>query len=178
MTTTREVDGERIASGLYRHIRSGGIYTVLGLVRHHETGKAMVIYYSHAHGTVNTRPLHGFVGPKGCSDPDGFAERFEFITSEFMMGPHPATLMETEASLLTLLGVAVDPTELWTSQTLLRNFSIFEAALAGVGKPLAGEPKTLNLAGTDDRLAAAVLALERALEVLRKEQFERAKPRQ
>lgn len=109
----REVDGMTLAPGLYRHIGSGGFYTVFGLVRHHETGKAMVLYYSHGHGTLNTRPLHGFATSR-CSDPDGFANRFELYDNGF---------------------AGVPPVVLWTSTTLLRNFALFDAALVGVGKP-------------------------------------------
>jgi hypothetical protein len=120
MTTTREVGGMCITPGLYRHTKSGGLYTVLGLVRHHETGNPMVVYYSHGHGSVSTRPLHGFTGPR-CADPDGFAERFTLVskapTTNGCMPLDPASLV------------------LWTSETLLRNFALFEAALAGVGQP-------------------------------------------
>jgi hypothetical protein len=126
MTTTREVGGMTIIPGVYRHTKSGGIYTVFGLVRHHETGHPMVIYYSHSHGTLSTRPLHGFVGPR-CADPDGFAERFEFISSDPTTNGAP---------------LDVPSFELWTSETLLRNFALFEAALAGVGgrRPAAANP--------------------------------------
>jgi hypothetical protein len=119
MATTREVGGMPLTPGLYRHTKSGDLYTVLGLVRHHETGNPMVVYYSHKHGSVSTRPLHGFVGPR-CSDPDGFAERFEFLAD--------ATFPAASSSNLPV-------TVRWTSATLLRNFDLFEAALGGVGNP-------------------------------------------
>lgn len=118
MTTTREVAGMKLMPGLYRHIKSGCFYTALGLVRHHETGKPMVIYYSHGHGTLSTRPLHGFVTSR-CSDPDGFADRFELVAD--------ATRGHA--------GPGLPATEIWTSDTLLRNFALFDAALVGVGQP-------------------------------------------
>ena len=66
----REINvGMTITPGLYRHTKSEGLYTVFCLVRHHETGNPMVVYYSHGHGSVSTRPLHGFTGTR-CSDPD------------------------------------------------------------------------------------------------------------
>jgi hypothetical protein len=109
--TTREVGGIRLPTGLYRHIRSGGLYTVLGLVRHHETGHPMVIYYSHGHGTLSTRPLHPLATSR-CSDPDGFEGRFEYLADA---SPAAAVV-------------------LWVSDTLLRNFALFDAALTGVGQ--------------------------------------------
>lgn len=116
MATTREVDGKSLGHGLYRHKKSGGLYTVLGLIRHHETGHAMVVYYSHGHGSVSTRPLWGFEGAR-CSDPDGFLgtptgpfERFEAVT------------------------LPNQPTEHWVCNTLCRNFDLFETALQGVSK--------------------------------------------
>jgi hypothetical protein len=127
MATTREVGGMTIAPGLYRHAKSGDFYTVLGLVRHHETGNPMVVYYSHKHGSVSTRPLHGFVGPR-CSDPDGFAERFEFI-ADAISPPPPVS------------SPVLPATVRWTSATLLRNFDLFEAALGGVGNPPEGNER-------------------------------------
>ncbi|HMI84858.1 MAG TPA: DUF1653 domain-containing protein [Polyangiaceae bacterium] len=120
MTTTREVGGMTLTRGLYKHTKSGGLYTVLGLVRHHETGNPMVVYYSHGHGSVSTRPLYGFVGPR-CSDPDGFADRFELISKT----PSTNGRVPLDSSSVVL----------WTSETLLRNFALFEAALSGVGPP-------------------------------------------
>jgi hypothetical protein len=159
MTTTREVGGWQITPGLYRHIKSGGLYTVFGLVRHHETGTPMVVYYSHQHGSVSTRPIHGFTTPR-CSDPDGFVERFALITDR------PGSVGQPPLD-------GLQPTLLWTSATLLRNFELFEAALGGVGKP--PEAKSGASDAGDDHLAAVVAELEHALEMLRKEQFERAK---
>lgn len=123
MTTTREVSGIPFDPGLYRHTKSGGLYTALGIVRHHETGQPMVVYFSHTHGSVSTRPLYGFVGPR-CSDPDGFADRFEYL----------ADASRTPA------GPGLPATVLWTNETLLRNFGLFEASLGGVGTP-PGNPR-------------------------------------
>lgn len=137
MTTTREVGGMNLAPGLYRHTKSGGLYTVFGLVRHHETGNPMVVYYSHGHGSVSTRPLYGFEGPR-CSDPDGFVERFEFVAN----------------------GAALSlPTVLWTHETLLRNFDLFEAALGGVGKP-PGETRIAHALGLLDIVQSRTRAIE------------------
>lgn len=116
MTTTREVAGIPFDPGLYRHTKSGGLYTALGVVRHHETGGPMVIYYSHTHGSVSTRPLYGFVGPR-CADPDGFAERFELITKS------PSIAVQLPDA------PAIDR---WRSETLLRNFDLLDAALLGI----------------------------------------------
>jgi hypothetical protein len=135
MTTTRKVDGASLTTGLYRHIRSGGLYTVLGLVRHHESGAPMVIYFSHGHGTLNTRPLRGFATSR-CSDPDGFAERFEFLAD--------ATVKRTPA------GQGVAAVVFWANDTLLRNFALFDAALVGVGKPPANVPPSSSGAKGDD----------------------------
>jgi hypothetical protein len=53
--------------GLYRHTVSGGLYTVEGLITHHEKRLPMVLYVSHKYGGRSTRPLLGWPG-----DPDGF----------------------------------------------------------------------------------------------------------
>jgi hypothetical protein len=53
--------------GLYRHTVSDGLYTVEGLVTHHEKRLPMVVYVSHTYGGRSTRPLLGWPG-----DPDGF----------------------------------------------------------------------------------------------------------
>lgn len=135
MTTTREVAGMTLAPGLYRHIKSGALYTVLGLVRHHETGKPMVLYYSHGHGTLSTRPLHGFATSR-CSDPDGFAERFELL-NEPRRAPDPES-------------PGVSAVVLWSNETLLRNFAMFDAALRGVGKPQVEGPVELMTASEED----------------------------
>jgi hypothetical protein len=55
--------------GVYLHRKSGGVYTVLGVVSHHETREQMVLYLSHANGSWNVRPLYGRPG-----DPDGFLD--------------------------------------------------------------------------------------------------------
>jgi Protein of unknown function (DUF1653) len=133
MTTTHEVGGMTLTPGLYRHIKSGALYTVLGLVRHHETSKPMVIYYSHGHGSLSTRPLHGFVTSR-CSDPDGFADRFECV--EVGMPPEIARKDDSVVH--------------WTHDTLLRNFALFEAALRGVGKPPVASPVELMTASEED----------------------------
>lgn len=57
--------------GLYAHYR-GGLYTAVGLVRHHASGLPMVRYVSHEHATENVRPLFGWEG-----DADGFLDRVE-----------------------------------------------------------------------------------------------------
>ena len=49
-------DANKFRPGNYRHYK-GGIYTALGLVRHHETGAPMVLYLSHATGGLSVRPL-------------------------------------------------------------------------------------------------------------------------
>jgi hypothetical protein len=123
MTTTRQVGDVTFRPGLYRHTKSGGLYTALGIVRHHETGYPMVLYYSHAHATLSVRPLYGYTGPR-CADPDGFADRFELVTDGPDPAAHPSDLPE---------GVAA--VELWRSHTLLRNFSLVDAALVGVTDP-------------------------------------------
>lgn len=162
MATTREVGGWQVTPGLYRHIKSGGLYTVFGLIRHHETGRPMVVYYSHAHGSVSTRPLQGFGGPR-CADPDGFEGRFIPIIID-----RPGSVGEPPID-------GLHETLLWTSETLLRNFALFEAALVGVGKPpeapILVAPRSPS---SDECLAETVASLEHALEMLRKEQFERA----
>jgi hypothetical protein len=83
----------------------------------------MVVYYSHGHDSVSTRPLYGFAYFDGCSDCDGFLgtpggpfKRFELVADA------PERLA----------------VEYWVSTTLRRNFNLFEAALCGVSKP--GEP--------------------------------------
>lgn len=59
-----------IKPGIYRHYK-GGLYTVFGLVTHHETRQRMVLYVSLTTGTFTVRPL---VGTK--QDPDGFNDVF------------------------------------------------------------------------------------------------------
>lgn len=72
--------------GLYRH-HKGGLYTAIGLVRHHDTGLPMVVYVSHAKGHVSVRPLNGWPGdPDGWLDPvadrarDCWVPRFELVS--------------------------------------------------------------------------------------------------
>lgn len=139
MATTREVEGKTLAPGLYRHKKSGGLYTVLGLIRHHETGRPMVVYYSHSHDSVSTRPLWGFAYFDGCNDCDGFLggpggpfERFELVTDPDRLA-----------------------TEFWVSATLRRNFDLFETALNGVGLS-----KSLEAPPNDARIARVLELLE------------------
>lgn len=54
---------ETIEMGIWRHYK-GGLYRVTGLARHHENGKPMVIYVSLKYGTVNVRPMYGWVGDR------------------------------------------------------------------------------------------------------------------
>lgn len=61
-----------IPLGVYQHYK-GGLYTVIGFVRHHGTGKPMVLYVSHEKGHTNCRPLDGWDGPDGV-DCDGFRD--------------------------------------------------------------------------------------------------------
>lgn len=58
--------------GLYRHTKTGGMYTAIGLVTHHETRQPMVLYVSHKYGGSNVRPLDGWPG-----DPDGWRDQVE-----------------------------------------------------------------------------------------------------
>jgi hypothetical protein len=55
--------------GLYRHTKTGGFYTAICLVTHHEGRHPMVLYVSHKNGGLNIRPLRGVPG-----DPDGFLD--------------------------------------------------------------------------------------------------------
>lgn len=81
--------------GTYRHYK-GDLYTVVGIVTHHETRRPMVLYVSHLKGCVNCRPLRGWrdlhapVGRAPVHDPDSFCdpvtlpdgrvvERFELV---------------------------------------------------------------------------------------------------
>ncbi len=51
---------------IYQHYK-GGLYCVLHIARHHDSGEPMVVYVSLKHGTINVRPLGA------CpSDPDGW----------------------------------------------------------------------------------------------------------
>lgn len=61
---------ENFKLGVYRHYRTKGLYTALQLVLHHDTRHLMVIYISHEHGTVNARPLLGWM-----QDPDGWLDQ-------------------------------------------------------------------------------------------------------
>ncbi len=92
---------DELKPGLYRHYR-GGLYTVIGLVTHHETRLPMVLYVSHTFCGMNVRPLHGWeaedqsaCGASHCDDRDGWLDpvdvvgggsvpRFEYI------GPLPS----------------------------------------------------------------------------------------
>ena len=62
--------GDEFSPGLYRHTRTGGLYTAHALVTHHETRRPMVLYTSHTYGGWNVRPLYGWPG-----DPDGWLDR-------------------------------------------------------------------------------------------------------
>lgn len=55
--------------GIYRHYK-GDLYTALAIVFHHETRSPMALYFSHAKGSVNVRPLRGWP-----SDPDGWFDK-------------------------------------------------------------------------------------------------------
>lgn len=76
-----------VQPGLYRHYK-GGLYTVLGTVRHHATGLPMVRYVSHDHLTETVRPLVGWEG-----DPDGF---FDYLVHEGLRVPRFAFLREPD----------------------------------------------------------------------------------
>ena len=58
---------QKFRPGNYKHYR-GGTYTALGLVKHHETRKPMVLYVSHANGTLNVRPLKPMAGDSDAWD--------------------------------------------------------------------------------------------------------------
>ncbi len=61
--------------GVYEHYK-GSRYTALMIVRHHDTGKPMVVYASHEKGTLNVRPLWGWHGSVAgeLHDPDGWLD--------------------------------------------------------------------------------------------------------
>lgn len=58
--------------GIYRHPKSGGLYTALGLVIHHHTRLPMVKYVSLTTGEENVRPLVGWP-----EDPVGWTDIIE-----------------------------------------------------------------------------------------------------
>lgn len=47
-------------SGIYKHYK-GGLYRVLFLVRHHDSGEPMVVYASLDRGTLNVREWPDFI---------------------------------------------------------------------------------------------------------------------
>lgn len=61
--------------GVWEHYK-GGRYTVIMLVRHHDTGLPMVVYVSHEKGSINCRPLVGWrTDELGLPhDEDGFLD--------------------------------------------------------------------------------------------------------
>ena len=65
-----------VKPGLWRHY-DGGLYTVLGIVTHHETREPMVLYISHTYGGVNVRPVNGWRESRAssCQDPDGWLDQ-------------------------------------------------------------------------------------------------------
>lgn len=65
------MDAADFRVGLYQHYK-GGLYTVLGIVLHHQTHLPMVRCWSHSHQSENVRPLVGWPG-----DPDGWEDRVE-----------------------------------------------------------------------------------------------------
>jgi hypothetical protein len=48
--------------GLYRHMKSGGLYTAMRLIRHGANRKPMVVFVSHRYGGESTRALYGWPG--------------------------------------------------------------------------------------------------------------------
>ena len=62
-----------LARGFYRHYK-GGIYRVLGMARHHETGEPVVIYFSMERGSINVRELTNWQ-----AEPEPGVQRFAFI---------------------------------------------------------------------------------------------------
>jgi hypothetical protein len=69
--------------GVYEHSKTGGKYTALSLVAHHDNRQPMVLYFSHEYGTVNVRPLKGWPGdPDGWDDAVGMKELYpgDFMT--------------------------------------------------------------------------------------------------
>jgi hypothetical protein len=100
--------------GIYRHYRTGGLYSALELVVHHETRQPVVLYVSHEHrddeyGGRNVRPLNGWNdgaisvsgGAVGCIDQDGWLDtvtipdddnhRFLKVRRFAYVGPLPET---------------------------------------------------------------------------------------
>ena len=61
--------------GVYEHYK-GGRYTALMVVRHHDTGKPMVVYASHEKGTLNVRPLWGWWQP-ALRDAYGWLDKID-----------------------------------------------------------------------------------------------------
>jgi hypothetical protein len=55
------LDTHEPAPGQYRHFK-GGMYTVVGIATHSETGEQLVVYRAlHGEGTLWVRPLSMFV---------------------------------------------------------------------------------------------------------------------
>lgn len=67
-------------AGVYRHYK-GGLYWVLGLARHSESGEKMVVYvrlYSRQGIPMNVRPFEEFVGSVVAQD-GSVESRFEYV---------------------------------------------------------------------------------------------------
>lgn len=48
--------------GLYRHSKSGNLYSAVALAFHHDGQRPMVLYVSLMYGTPAVRPLYGWPG--------------------------------------------------------------------------------------------------------------------
>lgn len=76
--------------GIYKHSKSGNLYSAIGLVFHHDGQRPVVLYVSLVYGTPAVRPLYGW-----AEDPDAWLDevvvesasgartmrRFEYVSS-------------------------------------------------------------------------------------------------
>jgi hypothetical protein len=58
--------------GIYRHTKSGNLYSTIGIVFHHDEQRPMVMYVSLKFGTPAVRPLYGWK-----EDPDAWLDQVE-----------------------------------------------------------------------------------------------------
>lgn len=68
-TSVSHIPSVDFRPGIYKHSKSGNLYSAIGLVFHHEDQRPMVLYVSLVYGTPAVRPLYGWV-----EDPDAWLD--------------------------------------------------------------------------------------------------------
>jgi Protein of unknown function (DUF1653) len=92
-TSVSHVPSIDFRPGIYKHSKSGNLYSAIGLVFHHDEQRPMVLYVSLVYGTPAVRPLYGW-----ADDPDAWLDE---VVVESASGARSARRFEFQSSVPT-----------------------------------------------------------------------------